>query len=554
MAHRRDINTQGMAQSSAAADEDDNGIFGVLVSQRTGPLQIIQPTAVYVHVVSIEDVEQMTPWPIAPEIRFVALPSLYSWSYMCMPPNAANVFDEFFGLGMLMNVLTPPIPPEGTMDQVVSRMRNGFSLSRYRVQTGEQTACFIRGPFIPTLIPILPSYWTQTSMCGSDLQILDQDVGLMDVSYSAAWQLGRTLAIADRPFVASLCIVRKQIYDRGVEAARVASISKVSTFTSRRELLASISTTVANLNQIQGRSVDDTTLRQRWRRKNVEPVSLLYSAEDVDSEARQFMIQAALDVASTPKNDSPTQPSEIGYDEYNTPFSVDWVVVLRWVLDKFFLAGIPAHYLVTDSSHLPTECIRFFNVDSNRPNSLIDGALSLGNHIDQTEDRARDGMKAAINRYLTTPLTGLGYLPAIPRFGCYVRSALITKFPDLKIDITLAAQKAEPMLLRHEIVTPDTMLVLFTQPPSDTTWKTLSFTQPPHQQNFVAGESITYAAPGTQNIDPQQPSYSVAGIAEMNYRRAYTVPNPVDEHYKEMVSNSVTLNTKTGASPLYIWW
>ena len=67
------------------------------------------------------------------------------------------------------------------------------------------------------------------------------------------------------------------------------------------------------------------------------------------------------------------------YNEINTPYSVDWMLVLRFVLDLYYLINVPVHYLLTDPSHLPDESLRFFYVDQNWINALVDGALSLGN-------------------------------------------------------------------------------------------------------------------------------------------------------------------------------
>ena len=69
-----------------------------------------------------------------------------------------------------------------------------------------------------------------------------------------------------------------------------------------------------------------------------------------------FFKKAAKEVASA-EGSSPTKL--IPYNEHNTPLNMDWAVVLRWLLDHLFLVNVPSHYLITDSSRLPGESIRF---------------------------------------------------------------------------------------------------------------------------------------------------------------------------------------------------
>lgn len=177
--------------------------------------------------------------------------------------------------------------------------------------------------------------------------------------------------------------------------------------------------------------------------------------------------------------EDPTRPSDMPYDELNTPFSPDWMQVLRWILDKLFLSSIPSHYLIADASHVPLESLRFFKIDPNWTDALLDGALSLANHIDQDDDAVRTAIKGAINRYLTTPIPSLGYLPPVPRYGCYVRSKLITQFPDMIVQIVpQPALDSAPVLLRHDIVDTGTMLCLFSEPPLSPAFTGLTFTQP----------------------------------------------------------------------------
>ncbi|KAK6524177.1 hypothetical protein TWF694_005837 [Orbilia ellipsospora] len=568
LAHKRDINNQGMALS-AAASEDDTGSFGVIFSHRSGPVDITAPTPVYVHLISIEGIEQMTPWPIADGTAYVAVSSLYSWSYLCLPPDTPTIRDEFVGLGDSVSLLSPTMDTKNPLfakpggPEILSRLQAGFTISRYRLQTGEQTACLIRGPFVPTQDPPgpPPSWWPSTSLTGTDLQILDQGVGIMDITYSAAWQLGRTMAIADQAFVAALGNVRKYINDNSRAIAQANALKETGMYKSREELLSSLPHTVESLQGLHKKKnlTKPNSMLHRWFRPVVKPLDMSYHGDTLAPYLAETPNQAAMDVSSTPDKNDPTKPSNpsVPYDEYNTPFSVDWVLVLRWVLDRLFFHSVPAHYLLTDASHLPPESLKFFRVDTKWTDAMIDGALSLGNHFYQQSDPDRDAIKAAIERYKTTPNSVLKYPPPLPKYGCFVRSALITKFPDIIVGIgpTAPAPTDAPILLGHEIIDPGTMLCLFSSMPSKDTWNVLTFTQPPHQQTFIAADHIT--GPTAQTIKAEEGITTIpADTIVMEYRRAYTIPDPskVDDHHTIPLTGTYSWTMdETGASPMYVW-
>lgn len=560
LAHRRDINTEGMAVAALTATEDDQSSFGVVVCHRTGPVSFKEPTQCIAHLVSIRGVEIM-PWPLSAETRFVALSTLHSWTYTCFPPDTPSLKDQFVALGQSSSLLranvslgdVPPdtegIPP-AVRNRVLSRLNDGYILARYRSKTGESTACFMRGPFIPVEIPsTIPRPWHKPSTIGSDLQILDQQLGIMDITYSAAWQLGRTIAIADQDFVSRIGQVRKQIYDRGMQYARLDALHEHGT-RSRAELIAQLPSLVASLQQLptslQLATTDCHARSRRWHRPSIEPVDISYHGRQAASvqafakgkkTLKDCFLRAAKEVSSA-VGDDPSQPSKIPYNEFNTPFSTDWMALLKWVVDRLFLEGIPPHYLVPDSSALPLESIRFFKIDWRWMDSLLDGALSLSNHTDQDHDEVREAIVAAIDLYRETKIPELrNHVPSIPKYGCYVRSALVTKFVDLKVDVISSDPSTEPslILLRHKIVSPETMLCLFSQEPSSPAFEGLSFTQPPHQQSFVAAS----------DLDQE--------VIEMTLKKAYTADHKTDDVTRPI--DTVTWKRSSPASDdkVYLW-
>src|SRR3982074_2222762 len=70
--------------------------FSILISHRTGPISITQPTQVAAHLVSIKNIDQLQ---FRVTDGLVGMCSLDSWLYTCLPPNSLNVPDAFRHLG-----------------------------------------------------------------------------------------------------------------------------------------------------------------------------------------------------------------------------------------------------------------------------------------------------------------------------------------------------------------------------------------------------------------------------------------------------------------------
>ncbi|KAE8147167.1 hypothetical protein BDV25DRAFT_160965 [Aspergillus avenaceus] len=510
LAHRRTINTQGMAVAALTATEDDQTSLSVVFSHRTGPTATTEPTLCIAHLVSIRGIETMKgndpeAWPSS-GTRFVAMSSLHSWSYSSYPTTMPNIKEQFEALAASCTMLCPSITAADmgesnkltpVQQRVLTRLQNGYMMARYRVRTGEATACFTRGAFIPVLNNADENTWKQLSNLGSDLQVLDQQLGIMDITYSAAWQLGRTMAIADPAFVSSLGQIRRNIYDRAMYKAQL----DVTAGRTRSEVLSALPSLVGSLKQLsyskQLSSTSSRSRRGRWHRPSVEPTDLSYPGRAMGIRGlgklpiEDYFRQAAFEVSAAYDNQDPENPSNTPYNEFNTPFSADWQIVLKWVLDRLVFSNIPIQYLVTDSSHLPEESIRFFEVDTRWMNAMIDGALSLANYIDQEDDRVRAAIYEAINRYRFTDIPQIESKPPLPIYGFLIRSALITKFPDVKLEVLKGTQPVSDLiLLRHDIVNNDTMLCLLSQRPSSSSWDTIWLTQPPHQETFIAGSIL----------------------------------------------------------------
>ncbi|KAM7190138.1 hypothetical protein V8F20_009868 [Naviculisporaceae sp. PSN 640] len=515
LAHVRQVDTAGMAQAGSTTGllGERDSLFSVVFSHRTGPLNTTQPTSVIAHLVSIEGLEDMD---LPFKTPYVALTSLHSWSYMSLPPGSVSLHDAFKNLGTFeeepgkqnagirLPLLRAPVT-EAELDilrkqgdagkNVARRLEMGYSLSRYRLKTGEQTVSFYRGPLVPARVPHpLRAGWDAPSTHGTDRQIFDRQVGIMDISYSTAWQLGRTLALADRTFTVALARLRRQIQEAGVEVAKREEMERKTRF---RTKLSTIQSLATSMNLLEKLPTSDALLTSevsnRWKAKTAPQVNISFKALSNDKgDTDREELQRQLNIAAEEISASLQNP-KIPYDEFNSPRSTDWMTVLKWVLDKMYLADVPANYLISDPSHLPLETIRFFEIDRNWTDSLIDGALSLANHLERDDDMVRRALQHALGRYLKTPSPGLeGHLPPVPLYGFLIRSELITAFPDMVVTTQPTLKDTpRPVLIRQVLLETNVMLCLFDRVPTKGSFKSVTLGQPPHQPCFSVAATLT---------------------------------------------------------------
>ncbi len=96
----------------------------------------------------------------------------------------------------------------------------------------------------------------------------------------------------------------------------------------------------------------------------------------------------ATNIATTYDDPAAIQSS---LDEVEFPEALaDWLGRLR------LLKGIPFNYLVPDERMLPPESIRFFYLDMNWVDALIDGAFSIGRNLTTTENAATTNLESAV--------------------------------------------------------------------------------------------------------------------------------------------------------------
>ncbi|KIX05661.1 uncharacterized protein Z518_03633 [Rhinocladiella mackenziei CBS 650.93] len=515
LAHVRNINTVGFPNAGV----EENGLFSIVISSRTGALEFDPPDlpkTQICHLVSLEHADRSFAMDFANWSdgdprgnERIGIISLFSWTYTALPPDPVNFVDSMRaivrnieeGTPMYMQMLKPPQRMITAMEEDVAslsavqnnarkalsrRFDKGYTISRWRAETGEVTAAFNRGPLVPLPVPQVPCHdWPTGSTTSKSYQILDRKTGFMDLSYSSAWQLGKILAISDTTFSSALTRFRSFVQGVAESNAR----SAVNKVPSKISLIRGMRDNVGNIDSL----LDDDVSEPR---RVIAPLR-----RRVVSRLDDPLIMAAMEVTVA---DTVAEAGSAGpeiYNEFNVygENNTDWSTILRWITDKLYLADIPAHWLFPDPSYIPDESLRFFYIDDAWMDCLIDGALSVGNHLSRDDDLVKTKIKEFYNTYLSTEVPDTdGLKPQIPHYGFVLRSQIVKCMPDLRINLKWNNQDEEdPRAPVCQWLRPDdvTLICLLDRPPEelhlfdadhpDNSGIVLS--QPPHQQRFSFG-------------------------------------------------------------------
>ncbi|HKB42240.1 MAG TPA: hypothetical protein VKD72_37785, partial [Gemmataceae bacterium] len=118
--------------------------------------------------------------------------------------------------------------PESRDPKIVVRAAyaRGFTGLNHVMRQGEQTVSWYRGPLVP-LNYDKPKKQQEPVSCADELLRYDPDTGLFDVTYAAAWQLGRLLALQNQSFALALDRARKAMRARAEQLMRDGELQRL---------------------------------------------------------------------------------------------------------------------------------------------------------------------------------------------------------------------------------------------------------------------------------------------------------------------------------------
>jgi hypothetical protein len=350
----------------------------------------------------------------------------------------------------------------------------GFTPFHHDLRVGGTTYSWYRGPFTP--------YGTQRRIkrsaqvpveWGDAVTFYDPKTGMMDVSCSSAWALGRLMALNDTCFAQTVYKWKRHTVRSTIDRARFRMLTGHTAdagalSTSRRRFveqslsrglssallpLGGISPEAATLHIEALPPIEDmppapllsTTARTLQLSRAVTDVDTIATLHHLDQEVH--LLRSSLALAAEPE---PTSEA----------------IMSKWLGELALLKNIPLHYLVPDERMLPTESIRFFQIDTSWLEAIHDGALSIGRvtDADLSHDkafhplfRAQTERATAVARPQARRLLEQGQAsPWVqPSSGFLLRSQVITQWPDMEVRgkvgneyvVTLRQQRIGPMLL-----------------------------------------------------------------------------------------------------------
>ena len=379
LAHIRSVNTDDKVPLEMVAD----GEFSVLVANRFAPLG-----SNTVYLISLEGWSYLLEAPTATQAASrVRLITLASWNFV----NDPSGHDTFGGLmqhlkrhssGFGANITASS--GSAYVDQALKR---GYIPLDYKPMESTPTFAWYRGP----LSPLKRDLVTASVFEAADAaMIVDQDRGLMDVSYASAWELGRLLALSSPAFVKGLRL-----------------------FVQRRQNATEFAAEI-------GRFVESH--RSSFR----QPIA-------------------------------GTQPQPVSEQLAMTDDLVEWIANL------VLLYPVPFHYLVPHQSLLPPESLRFFHLDDNWVNALVDGAFSIAvRSLDDPGAASRLELQTALSKIVYQHRLRLqGKQPEwnpkerymeIPKSGFLLRSRMVSGWPGVEVTAKTSATQDQtlPKILRFD--------------------------------------------------------------------------------------------------------
>ena len=151
-------------------------------------------------------------------IRFI---TLKSWSFSC-PKDSKLSFSV-----LLQNLAVSPSKNHDKVDQdkkVADQYLNkGYIPLPHSLRQGGKTFSWYHSPLIPAQNTSPPDLANISVRCPDQLIAYDEQYGLFDVSYAAAWQLGQLLALQDQKFAISLFNWKRRNIQKKIQDDQIAS-------------------------------------------------------------------------------------------------------------------------------------------------------------------------------------------------------------------------------------------------------------------------------------------------------------------------------------------
>jgi len=360
LAHVREVNTGAKETLSFLAD----GWFSVVLANRfplpdKSPVLALENRA---YLVSLEGLQDYLPGAATSAAnKPIRLAVLSSWSFHCCEVFAFKASMDKLKVRLLrvprqvdVAAGAKPTPAE---KQVHDAWDLGYTALNHSTRLGEKTVSWYRGPLVPLYLSKETKYrFLPAADAALRYSPLD---GMMDVTYAAAFQLGRLLALQDRHFATALYAhrnrVRRQIND-------VLGRKRVGEFLGKPDNggIAESAIMTSWVKAMKGNQTEQSG-KENWA--DLPPKGAAFQREVLDDKTQQG-----------------------GELQLTTDFDLTIPqTVCQWLARLVLLYRVPFTYLVADERMLPPDSMRFFYLDPGWLKSLLEGACSVGRSVTHDE-------------------------------------------------------------------------------------------------------------------------------------------------------------------------
>jgi len=128
----------------------------------------------------------------------VRLVSLKSWRFTNISPEMS-----FEGMLSQVSVDSLRLPTTNMSGEAAERLQMGFTALPHFMRQGNRTVSWYHGPCLPGA-PVSPPSVNLPILAADELALFNSQYGMFDVSYAAAWELGRLLSLHDKTFSRAL--------------------------------------------------------------------------------------------------------------------------------------------------------------------------------------------------------------------------------------------------------------------------------------------------------------------------------------------------------------
>jgi hypothetical protein len=444
------------------------GWFSVLLGARlpTLPPEGVAGLPHIVHLVSLEGYEDYVRGkPFDASVQRVRMISLASWTFTSHAAGAESFSELMNGmlanprkltepLGFRLPLPTLPVAPTPAMTYSWEALGRGYVPLGWATRLGEQGFAWYRGPFAPVPVEnFVERLWDGEDWrpfgTASAAAVYDRHQGMFDHSYSAAWETGRLMALSDGSFGRALLEWRRRghalldlILERTQQIAAFRLLSdvdaRVAAPVDEQSLLA----------LLESYAVTDDYMTRLAREF---ATAIVPSAPGAGAPNPTRTMLAYADAPAPPA--LPTMLKEL--TELPSVKAVlrskgvqGLELITAWLARAYLLMGVPFSALLPRAELLPPESLRFFYIDSNWLDVLLEGALSIG--IESSRDSMYqnlmkeviwDGTMRAIEELRDRQLgdwahkTDSGGVPFDKEklTGMLLRSAVVAGWPGLEV-------------------------------------------------------------------------------------------------------------------------